>query len=65
MVLTAFEYPWDAQTIGFLLFCLLNGLQVLFRVKKLVKDIMQRPATELDSCEWLGMWDCMGRCLGQ
>jgi len=68
LVLTAFEnfeYPWDAQASGFLLFCLLNGLQVLFRVKQVVKNIMQRPAPGLDSCEWLGVWDSMGRCLGQ
>jgi len=36
LVLTAFEnfeYPWDDQGSTLLLFCLLNGLQVLFRVK--------------------------------
>jgi len=27
--------------------------------------MMQRPAPGLDSCEWLGVWDSMGRCLGQ
>jgi len=35
LVLTAFEnfeYPWDAQASTLLLLCLLNGLQVLFRV---------------------------------
>jgi len=60
-----FEYPWDAQSSGFLLFCFLNGLQVLFRVKQVVKNIVQRPAPGLDSCEWLGVWDSMGRCLEQ
>jgi len=58
LVLTAFEnfeYPWDAQASGFLLFCLPNGLQVLFRVKQVVKNIMQRPALGQDSCEWLGV----------
>jgi len=58
MVLKAFEnfrYPWDAQAIGFLLFCHLNGLQVLFRVKQVVKNIVQRPAPGLDNCEWLGV----------
>jgi len=58
-----FEYPWDAQASGFLLFCFLNGLQVLFRVKQVVKNILQRPAPGLDSCEWLGVWDSTGRCL--
>ena len=35
LVLTAFEnfeYPWDAQASTLLLFCLLNGFWVLFRV---------------------------------
>jgi len=53
LVLTAFknfEYPWDAQASSLLLFCLLNGLQVLFRVKQAVKNIVQRPAPGLDSC---------------
>jgi len=46
LVLTAFEnleYLWDAQGSTLLLFCLLNGLQVLFRVKQVVKNIVQRP----------------------
>jgi len=68
VVLTAFEnfqYPWDAQDSTLLLFCLLNGLQVLFRVKQVVKNIVKRPAPGQDSCEWLGVWDNMGRCLEQ
>jgi len=68
LVLTAFEdfeYSWDVQASGFLLLCLLNGLQVLFRAKQVVKNIVQRPAPALESCEWLGVWDCMGRCLEQ
>jgi len=68
LVLTAFEnfeYPWDAQASTLLLFCLLNGFWVLFRVKQVVKNIVQRPAPGQDSCEWLGVWDSMGRCLGQ
>jgi len=47
LVLTVFEnfeYPWDAQSRGFLLLCFLNGLQVLFRAKQVVKNIVQRPA---------------------
>jgi len=47
------------------LFCLLNGLQVLFRAKQVVKNMVQRPALGLDSCEWLGVWDSMGKYLGQ
>jgi len=47
------------------LFCLLNSFQVLFRVKQVVKNIVQRPAPGLDSCDWLGVWDSMGRCPGQ
>jgi len=42
LVLTAFENfkcPWDAQASTLLLFCLLNGFQVLFRVKQVVKNI--------------------------
>jgi len=26
---------------------------------------MQRPGPGLDSCEWLGVWDSMGKYLGQ
>jgi len=60
-----FEYPLDAQASTLLLFCLLNGLQVLFRVKQVVKNILQRPAPGLDSSEWLGVWDSIGNYLGQ
>jgi len=65
MAFENFEYLWDAQTITLLLFCLLNGFWVLFRVKHVVKNIVQRPALGLDSSEWLGVWDSMGKCLGQ
>jgi len=68
LVLTAFEnfeYPWDAQASGFLLLCLVNGFQVLFRVKQVVKNIVQRPGLGPDSCEWLGVWDSTGRRLEQ
>jgi len=37
----------------------------LFRVKQVDNRIVQRPALGLDSCEWLGVWDSMGRYLGQ
>jgi len=60
-----FEYLWDAQPSTLLFFCLLNGFQLLFRVKQVVKNILQRPAPGQDSSEWLGVWDSMGRCLGQ
>jgi len=68
LVLTAFEnfeYPWDAQASTLLLFCLPNGFWVLFRVKQVVQNIVQRPAPGLDSCEWLGVWGSMGKYLGQ
>jgi len=68
LVLTAFEnfeYLWDAQGSTLLLFCPLNGFQLLFRVKQVVKSIVQRPAPGQDSCEWLGVWDSTGRCLEQ
>jgi len=65
MAFENFEYPWDAQGSTLLLSCLLNGLQVLFRVKQVVKNIVQRPAPGLDSYEWLGVWDSMGKYLGQ
>jgi len=58
LVLTAFEnfeYPWDAQAIGFLLLCFLYGFWVRFRAKQVVKNILQRPAPGPDSCEWLGV----------
>jgi len=34
-----FEYPRDVQTHMILLLCFLNGFQVLFRVKQVVKNI--------------------------
>jgi len=60
-----FDYPWDAQASTLLLLCLLNGFQVLFWVKQVVKNIMQRTTPGLDSFEWLGVWENMGRCLEQ
>jgi len=65
MAFENFEYPWDAQVSTLLLSCLLTGFWVLFRVKQVVKNIVQRPAPGLDSCEWLGVWDGMGKYLGQ
>jgi len=65
MAFENFEYPWDAQASTLLLLCLLNGLQVLFRVKQVVKNILQRPAPGLDSSEWLCGGDSMGKYLEQ
>jgi len=68
LVLTAsenFEYPWDAQASTILLFCLLNGFWVWFRVKQVIKNIVQTPDPGPDNFGWLGVWDSMGRCLGQ
>ena len=47
LVLTAFEnfeYPWDAQASTLILFCLLNALKFLFRVKQVVKNICREMA---------------------
>ncbi|KAK4823738.1 hypothetical protein QYF61_006007 [Mycteria americana] len=49
----------------FLLLLLLNVLQVLFKLKQLFKNTTQRRASRLDSYEWQGMWDSMGKYLGQ
>jgi len=65
MAFQNFEYLWDIQASMLLLLCLLSGFQVLLRVKQVVKNIVQRPAPGLDSCEWLGVWDSMGGCVGQ
>ncbi|KAK4810942.1 hypothetical protein QYF61_013350 [Mycteria americana] len=60
-----FEYPLDVQTSMFLLLCLLNVCQALFQVKQLIKNTTQRSAPRLDSYEWQGVWESMGKCLGQ
>jgi len=49
----------------FLLLCILNGFQILFRAKQLIKNIAQRSAPRLVSYEWQDVWDSMGKCLGQ
>jgi len=48
-----------------LLFCLLHWFQVLFRVKQLVKNLNKRSAPRLDRYEWQGLWNRIGKCLGQ
>ena len=68
LVITAFEnfkYPWDAHASMFLLLCLLNGFQVLFRVKQVVENISQISVPRLHSYEWCGVWNSMGKQLGQ
>ncbi|KAK4825908.1 LOW QUALITY PROTEIN: hypothetical protein QYF61_003403 [Mycteria americana] len=35
------------------------------QVNKQFKNIIQRSAPRLDSYEWQGVWDSMGKCLGQ
>ncbi|KAK4806731.1 hypothetical protein QYF61_007529 [Mycteria americana] len=35
------------------------------RVSKQFKNIIQRSAPRLDSYEWQGVWDSMGKCLGR
>ena len=59
------EYPWDTQTSMFLLLCLLNALQVLFKVKQLLRNLIRRSVLRRDICEWQGVWEDMGRFLGQ
>jgi len=39
----SFQYLWDAQASRIVLFCLLTQFQVLFRVKEVVNNIVQRP----------------------
>jgi len=43
MAFENFEYQWVAQASTLLLLCLLNGFQVLVRVKQVVNNIVQRP----------------------
>lgn len=59
------EYPQDVQTSTFLLLGLLNVFQVLFMAEQLFKNTTQRSALRLDSDEWQGVWDSIGKCLGQ
>jgi len=56
-----FVYPWDAQAGMLILFCLLNG----FSIKKVFKNTTQRCVLRLDSYEWQGVWDSMGKYLNQ
>lgn len=59
IALQNFEYPWDVPTRMFLLPCLLNVFQVLF------KNVIQRSVLRQDSYEYQEVWEDMGRHLKQ
>ncbi|XP_051668782.1 uncharacterized protein LOC127482463 isoform X2 [Manacus candei] len=59
------EYPWAVQTSVFLLLCLLHVFQGWSKVKQLLKNPTQRFALGLDISEWQGVWNSMGKYLGQ
>uniref|UniRef100_A0A8B9VF07 Uncharacterized protein n=1 Tax=Anas zonorhyncha TaxID=75864 RepID=A0A8B9VF07_9AVES len=59
------EYFWDTQSTIVLLFCLMNALQVLLKVKQLLGKLFRRSARRQDSCGWQGVWVDMGRHLEQ
>lgn len=48
-----------------LLLHLLNGFQGLYKVKQLFKNTTKRPAPRLVSYKCQGVWEVMGRYLGQ
>ncbi|MCQ4187479.1 hypothetical protein FK515_28195, partial [Klebsiella pneumoniae] len=58
-----FEYPWDVQASILLLLCVLNGFQMLFRIKQLFTKFTRRSAWRLDGQGWHGMWEKTGRYL--
>ncbi|KAM9591498.1 uncharacterized protein ACIBXB_006299 [Morphnus guianensis] len=63
-----FEYSWDVETSTVLALLLgismfLNVVQLLFKVKQLLKKITQRSAPRLDNYEWQGVWGSMGKYL--
>uniref|UniRef100_A0A8B9SPQ6 Uncharacterized protein n=1 Tax=Anas platyrhynchos TaxID=8839 RepID=A0A8B9SPQ6_ANAPL len=59
------EYFWNTQSTIVLLFCLMNALQVLLKVKQLLGKLFWRSARGQDSCGWQGVWADMGRHLEQ
>ena len=65
IALQDFEYPWDVQTSMLLLLCLLNVLQVLFKVNQLLRNAIQRSVLRQDSYECQDKWEDMGRHLEQ
>jgi len=58
-----FEYLWDVQISMLLLLHVVNVFLIMFKIKQLFKNTVQRTALTWDSSEWQGMWDGMGRCL--
>ncbi|XP_071888411.1 uncharacterized protein [Anas platyrhynchos] len=59
------EYYWDTRNTIVLLFCLMNALQILLKVKQLLGELIWRSARRQDSCGWQGVWVDMGRHLEQ
>lgn len=59
----SFEYPWDVQTSVFLLLCVVDVFQVMFKIKQSLRNITQRSTPRWDSSEWQGAWDGMVRGL--
>ncbi|KAM6104279.1 uncharacterized protein LJ206_019086 isoform 2-T2 [Theristicus caerulescens] len=57
------EHPWVVKI--YLLIVLGNIVLVLSKVNKHFKNIIQRSAPRLDSYEWQGVWESMGKCLGR
>lgn len=57
-----FEYIWDVETSMIVLLCVLSGFQVLFKNKKLLKNINQWSALKPDGSWWQGVWESMGKC---
>jgi len=66
VALQDFEYLWGVETTVLLLLCVMNVLQVVFKIKQLFKNnITQTSAREQDRSEWQAVWDGMGKCLEQ
>lgn len=63
VALQNFEYNWDVQNNMFLLLCLLNVFQVLFKINQLFKNTTQKSALIQDNYEWEGVWEAIGRHL--
>ena len=58
-----FVYPWDVQTSMLPLPRVGNVFQVMFQIKQLFKNMIERSAPRQDSSAWQGVWDGLGRCL--
>ena len=59
------DYPWDVQTSVLPLLRVGNVFQVMFQIKQLFKNMIERSAPRQDSSAWQGVWDGLGRCLEQ